>query len=122
MAPRLILAGMGLASVGIAIPMLADMPRMLIWNASASVPVGLYRIERRGAYKRGDLVVVMPPDDLARLMVTRGYLPPGAPLIKAIAALPGQEVCRVGGTISIDGTAVAEALERDRQGRDLPRW
>lgn len=122
MAPRLILTGMGLASLGITVPMVANMPRMLIWNASASVPVGLYRIERHGVYSRGDLVVVAPTDDLARFMATRGYLPPSVPLIKAIAALPGQEVCRDGVTISIDGTVVAEALERDQQGRDLPRW
>lgn len=122
MAKRFVLTGMGIASLGVAIPLVADVPRVLIWNASASVPVGLYWIKRRAIFARGDLVAVMPPDDLARFMASRGYLPSGVPLIKAIAALPGQEVCREGVTISVDGAAVAEALERDRQGRDLPRW
>lgn len=122
MAKRFVLTGVGIASLGIAIPMVTDMPRVLIWNASASVPVGLYRIERGTSFARGDLVVVMPPDDLARFMASRGYLPSGVPLIKAIAALPGQEVCRDGVMISVDGAMVAEALERDRLGRDLPRW
>lgn len=40
MAKRFTLAGMGIASLGVTIPMVADVPRMLIWNASASVPVG----------------------------------------------------------------------------------
>ena len=42
--------------------------------------------------------------------------------MKRVAALPGQQVCRAGVHVSVDGIAMAEALTRDRLGRDLPIW
>jgi conjugative transfer signal peptidase TraF len=94
----------------------------LIWNASASVPVGLYRVWPVGALQLGDLVVVTPPEPLAGFLAKRGYLPKGVPLLKRVLALPGQLVCRVGRTITVDGITVGEARDRDRRSRTLPVW
>lgn len=94
----------------------------LIWNASASTPIGLYRITRVDIFAVGDLVAVDPPEPFANLLVTRGYVARGAPLMKLVAAGPGQEVCRSGREITIDGWPVAAALDRDRMGRQLPVW
>ena len=44
------------------------------------------------------------------------------PLLKHVAALGGQEVCRIGRAVSIDGAHVGDALERDHRGRPLPSW
>src|SRR3546814_20641110 len=49
-------------------------------------------------------------------------LPVGVPLIKRIAAVVGDDVCAVDGTIIINGEIVARQLEADRAGRSLPRW
>ena len=54
--------------------------------------------------------------------VARLYLPRGVPLLKHVAALGGQRVCRVGAAVSIDGVTVGEALGHDRRGRPLPVW
>lgn len=116
----LLLAAMGLASL--AAPSVVVLPAWLIWNASASVPLGLYRVERPTGLEIGDLVAVMPPEPLAAFMVTRGYIGADVPLLKQVAALPGQRVCRSGATITVDGVALGEALPRDRLGRDLPDW
>jgi conjugative transfer signal peptidase TraF len=97
-------------------------PTLLIWNASASVPRGLYMVRGARPFHVGELVTVEPPKPLARYMALRGYLPDGVPLLKHIAALPGQTVCRVGRTITIDGHATARALQRDSHGRLLPIW
>jgi type IV secretory pathway protease TraF len=70
----------------------------------------------------GDLVVVRPPVRLAAFLDRGGYLPVSVPLLKRIAALPGQCVCRTGGIVSIDGRNVARALKKDRRGRPLPIW
>ena len=94
----------------------------LIWNASASVPIGLYRVQPIGDLRAGDLVMATPPEPLARFLAERGYLPLGVPLLKHIAAFPGQTICRIGRTISVDGIVIAEAFDRDRRGRDLPVW
>ncbi len=66
--------------------------------------------------KTGDLVAVLPPPPLANFLAVRRYLPVGMLLLKHIAALPGQTVCRHGVVVTIDGRAVAAALARDRRG------
>jgi type IV secretory pathway protease TraF len=50
------------------------------------------------------------------------YVPAGVPLLKRVAALAGTTVCCVGGSVSVDGLVVAEALAADRRGRALPGW
>ena len=97
-------------------------PLKLVWNVSASAPVGLYAIEPARRFDVTDLLAVRPPAALARFMAERGYVGAGVPLVKRVAALPGQEVCRRDGIITVDGVAYGEALERDRMGRPLPVW
>jgi len=97
------------------------MPRLL-WNASASVPVGLFFIHPAGRLTAGELLVVRPPVPLAKFMAARKYLAFGVPLIKHVAGLPGQIVCRSGFTITVNGIAEAEALDRDTRRRKLPAW
>ena len=94
----------------------------LIWNASASVPIGLYTVHPAGALRTTELVVVRPPDALASFLDERHYLPKGAPMLKRILALPGQTVCRADRAITVDGIAMGEALDRDSRGRPLPSW
>ncbi len=94
----------------------------LIWNASASVPVGLYALHADTQPEVGDLVAVRPPEPLGQFLAERHYLPLDVPLMKRIAALPGQEVCRRERTITVDGVPIGIALDRDRRGRLLPVW
>jgi type IV secretory pathway protease TraF len=55
-------------------------------------------------------------------MVGRGYIGRGVPLLKHIAALPGQEVCRTGSAVAVDAVPFGDALDRDTHGRPLPVW
>lgn len=110
------------AVFGIGIAAFVPIPVRLVWNASASVPLGLYKLGSPRDLHDGDLVAVMPPKPLADFMVERGYLGRNVPLMKHVAALPGQTVCRRGNAITIDGRLRAIALERDRIGRRLPVW
>lgn len=110
------------ASLGVGLSALFHPAPKLIWNASSSVPVGLYAVRPTGALYVAELVVVTPPEPLASFLAARGYLPKGVPLLKHILALPEQTVCRSGRTVTIDGSAVGQALARDRRGRSLPDW
>jgi conjugative transfer signal peptidase TraF len=94
----------------------------LLWNASASVPIGLYAVRRALPLHVGELVIVTPPEPLAQFFAARHYLPLGVPLVKHVLALPGQTVCRNERAITVDGVTVGEALDRDRFGRALPDW
>jgi conjugative transfer signal peptidase TraF len=93
-----------------------------VWNASASVPIGLYRLQPAGRLTVTELVAVRPPEPLATFLDLNGYLPIGIPMLKRVLALPGQMVCRKGLTIVIDGIEMGNALPRDSRGRPLPVW
>jgi conjugative transfer signal peptidase TraF len=96
--------------------------RYAVWNATASVPTGLYAIRSKASLHVGERVAIEPPPELRRLLAERGYLPTGMPLIKRIAAVSGQHVCRFGHGVTIDGEFVGVARARDRLGRPLPAW
>jgi len=93
-----------------------------IWNASNSVPIGLYRVLPVTQLTVTELVAIQPPDLLAAFLDLNGYLPIGVPMLKRVLALPGQTVCRSGLTIALDGIDIGYARERDGRGRPLPTW
>lgn len=97
------------------------LPRV-IWNASASAPIGLYRIHPDRDPVIGALVAVTPPMRWSHWMAGRDYLPAGVPLLKHVAAKVGQRVCRIGDVVSVDTRPIASARARDDQGRPLPVW
>jgi conjugative transfer signal peptidase TraF len=99
-----------------------DLPRPLLWNASASAPIGLYAVQPADELQVSDLVVIAPPPELATFLAARGYLAKGVPLLKRVLALTGQTVCRDGLDILAYGTSVGRARVRDRAGRELPIW
>lgn len=114
-----------IAAAGVTLTLLpayvAFAPRV-IWNASASAPVGLYVVDAEAATRVGDLVSVEPPPRVARFIAERGYLPPGVPMLKRIAAQTGQLVCREGETVRVDGEPIGRARAGDGRGRPLPDW
>jgi len=93
-----------------------------MWNASASVPLGLYRLQSTDERYVTELVAVMPPEPLATFLADGSYLPRGVPMLKRVLALPGQTVCRDGLMVIVDAIAMGTARERDGRGRPLPAW
>jgi conjugative transfer signal peptidase TraF len=120
--PRIILALtlFGLGSVGLT-TFVRPAP-LLLWNVSASAPIGLYRVIAATPIRRGDLVLVRAPDTVRDLAAERGYLPFSVPLVKRIAALAGDVVCILDDEVIVDGETVARRLNRDHLDRSLPRW
>jgi conjugative transfer signal peptidase TraF len=95
---------------------------VLVWNATASAPLGLYRVARARKFERGNFVLAVPAPPLAAFAARRGYLPQGVPLVKRVAAVAGDTVCARGDTIVIDGRFAAARLAADGKGRPLPSW
>ena len=110
------------ATMGMVIASFISLPVKLLWNASASTPIGFYDLEHASDLKVGALVAVMPDKPLADFMVGRGYIGRGVPLLKHIAALPGQNVCRTGNAVTVDAVPFGDALACDKRGRPLPVW
>ncbi len=117
---RCALGGAALAALGVTIAW-PPVPR-LVWNASASAPIGLYRIVPGAAPQRGEFALVRLPRDVRLFAARRGYLPANVPAIKRVAGLPGQTICAAPGSIQIDLAPPAERRQFDGQGRSLPRW
>ena len=95
---------------------------VLVWNASASSPVGLYWVARGGDLRAGDRVVALPPPGALRMAAKRGYLPAGVPLVKHVAAAAGARVCATGRLVTVDGAPAATRRPRDPSGRLMPWW
>lgn len=122
MTRRRILTVATVAVIGITAASAVDWPTKLIWNATASAPIGFYTIAPADPIEVTELVAVMPPKRFARFVVQRGYIGRGVPLLKRVLGLPGQRVCRLRSTITVDGIEMGAALDRDRVGRELPAW
>ncbi|MEL6295068.1 MAG: S26 family signal peptidase [Pseudomonadota bacterium] len=115
-----------LLAAGLSLSLLAaaqiDRAPRLIWNATASVPIGLYVARASHGPSLGDLVAVRLPEDLSSWVVERGYVGADTLLLKRVTAVSGMTACRHDLDITIDGTVVAQAASNDQQGRPLPRW
>jgi conjugative transfer signal peptidase TraF len=94
---------------------------VLVWNTSASVPIGLYLIVRRPLHI-GDYVLVRLSGPTQALAERRSYIGPSTPLLKRVAALEGDRVCRRARVIRIAGQLPVIALAFDRRGRWMPVW
>lgn len=99
----------------------------LLWNASGSVPLGLYlRLDRPAAL--GDLVAACLPEDLALFARARGYalsgsLCPGgaAPVLKRLAARVGARIELREAAVAVDGARwpSGEVRTEDSAGRPI---
>jgi conjugative transfer signal peptidase TraF len=110
------------AAIGLGLPELAKPLPLIVYNASASVPLGFYRVAVDAPITRGDLVLAHLPEAAARLAADRGYVPLSVPVVKRVAALGGDLVCADSGIVVINDRVAADTLLIDREGRPLPAW
>lgn len=111
-----------LALAALAAPVLLDPVPRLVWNTSASAPIGLWRVFPDAPVQVGDMVAATAPPAARKLAAQRHYLPANVPLIKRVAAAKGDKVCAVGPWLEVNDRPVALRCATDRQGRRLPWW
>lgn len=117
---RITLLGLGMAALGLTIAR-PPLPR-LVWNASASAPIGLYSVSPGTVPGRGDMVIAWPPASARQLAAHRRYLPVNVPLVKRVVAVAGDTICGVDRTVTVNGRRVALRRAADAAGRPLPAW
>lgn len=96
-------------------------------NLTASLPLGVYRVDSEPP-SRGSIVQVCLPRDVADFARRRGYLGPGScpggvrPLGKAVLAVEGDLVTLSHDEIRVNGAAVPNSgtVSEDSHGRALP--
>lgn len=104
-----------------AIPKLKTIPPMIL-NETPSMALGFYvHLGEVADLKRGD-IIAMPMNSAARnyLVKKLGY-PKDTMLIKRVAGLSGDLVCRQGSVVTINKRTLV-AARSDRQGIPLPAW
>lgn len=110
-------AGIGLALFGL----FASPRDRLIWNRTGSAPQGLYWLSDE-PFTHGRWVVVSAGSAESQWAEDHGFVGRDWPLLKQIAGLPGDEICRTDAAVLINGRVVAEARAVDSRGRALPVW
>jgi conjugative transfer signal peptidase TraF len=116
--------GIAGAAVGILLLSAAFPPApRLVWNGSASAPIGLYAVTP-GAWveQPGDLVIARLPERYRQLAAERRYLPLDVPLVKRVVAFGGDKVCALGNQIFVNGRRAAVRQANDPKGRPMPKW
>jgi conjugative transfer signal peptidase TraF len=115
--------------IGAAVPAAALLATLLwrptprfVWNASASSPIGLYRITDAAGIRRGEMAIAWPPAAARALGAERRYLPANVPLVKRVAAAAGDRVCARGAALFVNDRKVAVRRRADPSGRALPWW
>lgn len=94
----------------------------LVWNASASAPIGLYWVQPGVAIEPDDMVVARLPDGIRQMAARRRYLPSNVPLVKRAVAVAGDEICAWGKDIYLNGRLIAARRAVDGAGRPMPAW
>ena len=98
-------------------------------NLTNSIPRGLYRVTN-SAYQRGEFVAARLPPEWAALAIERGWLSEGGnpshypPILKQIAALPGDTVEITDSYVAVNGSLIpnTETKKVDSKGRALPAF
>ena len=114
----LTVGGVGMAMMAVSA---IHRPPLLVWNVTASAPIGLYRVVA-GQPSRGSLALIFLPEPFRTLLHLRGYLHASLPMLKPIAAEHGDTLCRHGNAVFVNGRLVALARRIDHAARPLPRW
>ena len=118
---RTLWAGLALAGVALTAASFLTRRPLFVWNFTASAPIGLYRTLPR-PWARGDWVAVDPSPDLRATMADLGVLERGRLLVKRVAAASGDEVCREGAEVRINGVLTVTARLASSSGAPLPSW
>ena len=97
-------------------------PFLLIYNASGSVPIGLYATNGGRVPRRNRLMLVALPDPWRQFAAARGYLPLNVLALKRVVAGPGDVICARKLRIFLNGRFVASRAKVDAMHRPMPTW
>ncbi|WP_333594543.1 S26 family signal peptidase [Anaerospora hongkongensis] len=98
------------------------LPHILVYNRTASLPLGWYLKMPLGTYQVGDIVAFQPPGDAKALAVERGWIRDGELLMKKIGALENMPWQIDGnGNFFVADMYIGPVSEVDRLGRPLPQ-
>ena len=115
-----ICAALGVAVIALPVAMTSSV--RLVYNATASAPLGWYVVVPVQEAGVGDVVLAHLPSSAANIADERHYLPESVPILKRVGAVAGQKVCVRDRVLRVDRELPVRLLERDGRGRPLTPW
>ena len=103
------------------ISLLVEPQKRLVWNRTASAPLGLYW-QSNDPITKHCWVIVSAGSDASLWAQKNGFVGANWPLIKRVYGIPGDQICRSNNAIFVNELRVAEAHSFARNGAKLPRW
>lgn len=114
------LAAAGLLVVGLLAAFSAVGP-LVLWNRSASEPLGLYR-RTFGEPAPGRLIAFRVPSAAFPYADDRMAYLRRVPILKTIVGGEGDTVCTINATLTLNNRRLGPVLQRDPRGNLLPQW
>lgn len=111
-----------IAACACVLPVCVNFSHRVFFNPSSSAPRGWYWLSHARSYELGSFTISHLPAPFAALADHRRYIPQSIPVLKRIAAAPGDWVCESVGDVVINGRFVARAVTVDGSGRELKTW
>lgn len=93
---------------------------LALYNASPSVPVGLY-LRSSAPVRSGSFVTVRARDVAPDYAARRNFTKDGDRFIKRVAARAGERICADGDTVTVSARTYLRQAH-DSAGRALPSW
>ena len=114
---RLSLGAIGITALALS---LNNAPKVIL-NLTPSIRVGLY-LTSSEPVTHGAIVMLSPTSSAHRLVLVHAVTGAQRPMLKIVAAMVGDRVCRSGLMVSINGHNRVWARRTDHTGQRLPSW
>lgn len=102
-------------------PLALGEQNLFIWNRTDSAPRGLY-LKQSVPPQRGDWTLLSSSSETARWIASHGYIAHDWPIVKRVAGVSGDEICRDRTWILVNGDIAAKAQIHDGLSQELPIW
>ncbi len=119
--PRCLYVALGTGLILIALNLLVG-ERMLVYNNSPSVPIGLYRRQPGAKIRVGGLVDFPIPEAAKDYVAGRAGRLGDWHILKPVVAVAGDHVCTESDDLSINGKRLGPIIEHDSRGNLVPVW
>ena len=103
--------------------MLEEMPKIIYFNVTSSLPQGFYlRIPCKDC-RRGDYIVYEPSEEVKTLIIENGWGDGKRDFLKKVGATAGERYSVDAETLrfEIEGKYIGQVYETDNNGNDLPK-
>lgn len=102
---------------------LENVPKVIYFNVTSSLPQGFYLRIPSKEFRRGDYIVYEPSEEVKNLIVENGWGDGERDFLKKVGAIAGEKYSIDAETLKfeIEGKYIGQVYETDNKGNALPK-